>query len=61
MLIIFSPFYFQQYFALIPDLLNITLRGERTFGPVKINVKQSIPANQAVYCLSVTVFPYKSI
>jgi hypothetical protein len=43
------------------DPLNITERSERTSGPDKVNVKQNIPSDWAIYYLSVTVFPYQSI
>jgi len=46
---------------MITDPLNITARGERTFGPNKVNVKQSIPSGRAIYYPSVTVLPYQSI
>jgi len=42
------------------DSLNITAIGESTFGPRKLNVKQSIPSGCAIYYLSVTVCPYQS-
>jgi hypothetical protein len=57
---IFSPFYIQQYPALIAELLNITARGERIFGPHMVNVRQNIPSGRAIYYLSVTVLPYRS-
>jgi len=46
---------------MITDPLNITAKGECTFGPDKVHVKQSIPSVRAIYYLSVTVFPYWSI
>jgi hypothetical protein len=42
---------------MITDLLNITARGERTFGPNKVYVKQSISSGRAIYYLSAPVFP----
>jgi hypothetical protein len=46
---------------MVTDPLNIAARAERTLGPDKINVKQSILLGRAIYHLSVTVFPYQSI
>jgi hypothetical protein len=57
---IFSPFYIQQYPAMITEPLNITARGERSFGPDVANVRQSIPTGRAIHYLIVTVLPYQS-
>jgi len=43
---------------MIAAALNITAIRERTLGPEKLNIKQSIPSGRAIYFLSVTVFPY---
>ena len=42
---------------MVTDILNITARGERTFGPSKVNVKQSNRSCRDIYHLSVTVLP----
>ena len=58
---VFSPFYIQQYPALITELLNITARGgERTLGLDVVNVRQSVPSGRAIYYLSVTILSYQS-